>query len=146
MATADAGESEYESDPEELKQSLATRRREASDEDDDDDEEVTNQRGGIDSDQFDERDSYEEEEDEAGEYREHVIQNDKMGNMVNPAEDATEEEKEKKQSTVPTGGAFYMHDDRFQEISGGRSRCSLFCCVCICNNLWNMESIHGNVN
>ncbi|VVA91421.1 unnamed protein product [Arabis nemorensis] len=47
-----------------------------------------------------------------------------MGNLVNASEDAAEDEKEKKQSTVPTGGAFYMHDDRFQEISGsgGRSR------------------------
>ncbi|KFK43785.1 hypothetical protein AALP_AA1G172200 [Arabis alpina] len=103
MSTLDGGESEYESDPEELNQSLATRRREASDEDDDDDDQVVrNQRGVVD---------YEEEED--------VIENDKM---VKEEGDGTEDEKEKKQATVPTGGAFYMHDDRFQQLSGGRNR------------------------
>ncbi|WZZ80348.1 protein MLN51 homolog isoform X1 [Brassica napus] len=142
MAQADAGEQEYESDPEELKRSLATRRREASDDEDEDedDEEVKNQRAEIesDSDQSDERvdndndkkgedgeDSYEEEEGD-DEYRElEEVDDDKRSK---PAEDDAagrvdgEEDKEKQSSAVPTGGAFYMHDDRFQELSAGRSR------------------------
>ena len=142
MAQADAGEQEYESDPEELKRSLATRRREASDDEDEDedDEEVKNQRAEIesDSDQSDERvdndndkksedgeDSYEEDE-----YRElEEVDDDKRSK---PAEDDAagrvdgEEDKEKQSSAVPTGGAFYMHDDRFQELSAGRSRYTLF--------------------
>ncbi|KAF8086901.1 hypothetical protein N665_0609s0032 [Sinapis alba] len=142
MAPADAGEPEYESDPEELKRSLATRRREASDdeeEDNDDGERVKNLRAEIDSDsdQSDEQDgivkddndenksedgedSYEDEEGD-----EFIDDDDKRSSKL--AEDAAghvdgEEEKEKQSSTVPTGGAFYMHDDRFQELSTGRSR------------------------
>ena len=146
MAQADAGEQEYESDPEELKRSLATRRREASDDEDEDedDEEVKNQRAEIesDSDQSDERvdndndkkgedgeDSYEEEEGD-DEYRElEEVDDDKRSK---PAEDDAagrvdgEEDKEKQSSAVPTGGAFYMRDDRFQELSAGRSRYTLF--------------------
>ncbi|CAH8388863.1 unnamed protein product [Eruca vesicaria subsp. sativa] len=145
MAQADAGELEYESDPEEIKRSLATRRREASD-DDEDDEEVRSRRAEIDSD-FDQsdnehvdddenknqdgEDSYEDEEegDDDEEYREHEeVDDERKGNVVKSAEDDAvghvdgEEDKEKQSSAVPTGGAFYMHDDRFQELSAGRSR------------------------
>jgi hypothetical protein len=34
-----------------------------------------------------------------------------------------EEEKEQEPFAVPTSGAFYMHDDRFQEENRGRRRC-----------------------
>ncbi|CAH8353854.1 unnamed protein product [Eruca vesicaria subsp. sativa] len=143
MATADAGEQEYDSDPEELERSLATRRREASDDEegDEDGEGVKNRKAEIDSDseQSDEEvgvvkydddenksgdgeESYEDEE-EGDEYleQEGVDDGDKRSKV---AEDAAggEEEKEKQSAAVPTGGAFYMHDDRFQELSAGRSR------------------------
>lgn len=151
MAPADAGEPDYESDPEELKRSLTRRRREASDDDEDDDGElVKNQRAEIDSDQSDSdeqvdtvkfdndenksedgEDSYEEEE-EADEYKEHTVEVDdgKRSILMKAAEDAAvhvdpEEEKEKQSAAVPTGGAFYMHDDRFQEMSAGQSRYTL---------------------
>ncbi|KAL0723532.1 hypothetical protein Bca4012_038131 [Brassica carinata] len=150
MASADAGEPEYESDPEELKRSLAARRREASDDEEDDDDDggegVKNRRAEIDSDsdsdQSEEQDgtvkdnneenksedgegSYDEEEEEGDEYLEHEgVDDDKRSKL---AEDAAghvdgEKEKEKQSAAVPTGGAFYMHDDRFQELSAGRSR------------------------
>ncbi|KAJ0257057.1 CASC3/Barentsz eIF4AIII binding protein [Hirschfeldia incana] len=149
MASADAGEPEYESDPEELKRSLAARRREASDDEEDDEgrEGIKNRRADeidSDTDQSDEQDgaavkydndenksedgegSYDDEEEEADEYSEHegVDDGDKRSKV---AEDAAgvvdgEEEKEKQSAAVPTGGAFYMHDDRFQELSAGRGR------------------------
>jgi len=34
-----------------------------------------------------------------------------------------EEKKENEPFAVPTAGAFYMHDDRFRDNSGGRQRC-----------------------
>jgi hypothetical protein len=133
MATSEA---EYESDPEELNRSLATRRREASDDDSDDDDavrDVKNQRAVVDSDLSDEEvgtvkydndedgeDSYEDDEEESG----GGIDNDKSG-VVKEAGDMNgeeENEKEKLQAAVPTGGAFYMHDDRFQEMSAGGNR------------------------
>ncbi|KAG2319854.1 hypothetical protein Bca4012_053893 [Brassica carinata] len=144
MAQADAGgEQEYESDPEELKRSLATRRREASDDEDEDDEEVKNQRAAeidSDSDQSDGlvdndenksgdgEDSYEEEEEEEDD--DDDDDDDRKVNLMKKSgedDDAAghvdgEEDKEKQSSAVPTGGAFYMHDDRFQELSAGRSR------------------------
>ena len=53
-----------------------------------------------------------------------------------------EGKKENEPFAVPTAGAFYMHDDRFRESSGGRHRyiihCSLLvflgreCCTCSC--------------
>ena len=137
MATSEA---EYDSDPEELNRSLATRRREASDDDSDDDDavrDVKNQRAVVDSDLSDEEvgtvkydndedgeDSYEDEEEESG----GGIDNDKSG-VVKEAGDMNgeeENEKEKLQAAVPTGGAFYMHDDRFQEMSAGGNRFTLF--------------------
>ncbi|KAF8106128.1 hypothetical protein N665_0147s0081 [Sinapis alba] len=144
MAPGDAGEPEYESDPEELKRSLATRRREASD-DDEDSEAIRSRRDEIDSDSDqsgehvdndenkleDGEDSDEEEEEgDDDEYKEHedVNDDDKKSSMMKSGEDDAagrvdgEEDKEKQSSTVPTGGAFYMHDDRFQELSAGRSR------------------------
>ncbi|KAG7597122.1 Btz domain [Arabidopsis suecica] len=133
MATAEA---EYESDPEELNRSLATRRREASDDDSDDaesDRDVENKRAEIDSDLSDEQigtvkydndedgeDSFEEEEEESGGF-----DDDKRSSMMKEAGDMNgdeEKEKEKQQVAVPTGGAFYMHDDRFQEMSAGGNR------------------------
>ncbi|XP_018451479.1 protein MLN51 homolog isoform X2 [Raphanus sativus] len=144
MAQADAGEQEYESDPEELKRSLATRRREASDDEDEDDEVVKNQRAEIDSDSDqsneqvdnddnkseDGEDSYDEEEEGDDEDRElGEVDDDRTVNLMKSGEDDGagghvdgEEDKEKQSSAVPTGGAFYMHDDRFQELSTGRSR------------------------
>lgn len=140
MATADAGDAEYESDPEELQRSLAMRRREASDDDSDiaDDRDVNNKRAEIDSDLSDEQigiakydneedgeDSYEEEEEEGG-----VVDDDKRSSDVKEAGNLDgEAEKEKQQAAVPTGGAFYMHDDRFQEMSAGGNRYTLLYCV-----------------
>ncbi|XP_009110496.1 protein MLN51 homolog isoform X2 [Brassica rapa] len=130
MAQADAGEQEYESDPEELKRSLATRRREASDDEEEEDEEVKNQRAEIDSDFGQSADNDENKSDDGeGSYdEEEEGDDDDDDKRSKPAEDDAagnvdgEEDKEKQSSAVPTGGAFYMHDDRFQELSAGRSR------------------------
>ncbi|XP_024008434.1 protein MLN51 homolog isoform X2 [Eutrema salsugineum] len=133
MAPADAGEPDYESDPEELKRSLATRRREASDDDDEyEDQEVKNQRAEVDSDESDEQVKYDNDEnkseDSYEDEEEGAVDDGKRSDMMKSAEEDGaahidgEEEKEKQSSSVPTGGAFYMHDDRFQEISAGRSR------------------------
>ncbi|KAJ0247971.1 Btz domain-containing protein [Hirschfeldia incana] len=149
MAQADVGEQEYESDPEELKRSLATRRREASDDEDEDedDEVVKNRKAEIDFDsaQSDEHadnggnksedgeGSYEDEEEEGDDdgYTDldEVDDDDGKVSLMKSAEDDDvagrvdgEEDKEKQSAAVPTGGAFYMHDDRFQELSAGRSR------------------------
>ncbi|KAL1203559.1 MLN51-like protein [Cardamine amara subsp. amara] len=136
MAPAnDEVESEYESDPEELKRSLATRRREASDDEDEEDdgdnnEVVANRRAEIDSDQSDEQIGstvkYDNDEDVENNYEEEEgggVDNDKRSSLMKEAGDIDgEEDKEKQQSAVPTGGPFYMHDDRFQEISSGGNR------------------------
>ncbi|XP_023645164.1 protein MLN51 homolog isoform X2 [Capsella rubella] len=131
MATADAGEPEYESDLEEMNRSLATRRREASDDDSDaaDDRDVHNQRAEIDSDLSDEHIAsvkYDNEEDGEDSYEDEeggALDNDKMSSVVKDAGDLDgEEAKEKQQAAVPTGGAFYMHDDRFQEMAAGGNR------------------------
>ncbi|CAN8293316.1 unnamed protein product [Cochlearia groenlandica] len=133
----DGVEPEYESDPEEIKRSLTARRREASDDEDDDDDKVKEHRDEIDSDQSDEEagtvkydDDENKSEDDDDEYMEDTVDDaKKVDIMVKAGEEAEghvdgeEEEKEKQLSSVPTGGAFYMHDDRFQEMSGGgRSR------------------------
>ncbi|KAH0877549.1 hypothetical protein HID58_064943, partial [Brassica napus] len=137
MAQADAGEPEYESDPEELKRSLAARRREASDDEETtDDEGVKNLRAEIDSDseQSDEQDGavkYDNDENKSEDGEEsyegegdEYLDDDKRSKIVEDAAGNVdgEEEKEKQSAAVPTGGAFYMHDDRFQELSAGRSR------------------------
>ncbi|XP_019095304.1 PREDICTED: uncharacterized protein LOC104755842 isoform X2 [Camelina sativa] len=138
MATSEGGEPEYESDPEELNRSLARRRREASDDDSDDDRDVVNnQRDEIDSDISDEQigavkydneedgeDSLdEEEEEEDGEGV--AVDDDKRSSVVKEAGvdlDGDVDEKEKQQAAVPTGGAFYMHDDRSAPYSVRRTR------------------------
>ena len=140
MAQADAGEPEYESDPEELKRSLAARRREASDDEETtDDEGVKNLRAEIDSDseQSDEQDGavkYDNDENKSEDGEEsyegegdEYLDDDKRSKIVEDAAGNVdgEEEKEKQSAAVPTGGAFYMHDDRFQELSAGRSRYNL---------------------
>ncbi|XP_019091393.1 PREDICTED: uncharacterized protein LOC104740215 isoform X3 [Camelina sativa] len=138
MATAEGGEPEYESDPEELNRSLARRRREASDDDSDvadDRDVVNNQRAEIDSDISDEQigavkydneadgeDSLDEEEEEDGEGV--AVDNDERSSVVKEAGDLVgeDEEKEKQHAAVPTGGAFYMHDNRFQDLSARGNR------------------------
>ncbi|XP_010539501.1 PREDICTED: protein CASC3-like [Tarenaya hassleriana] len=181
MAPTGEEEVEYESDPEEVKRSLAMRRREASDDDDDkaDGEDDAGRRGiqrtethsdgsdgqggvaeydnddeeglGIDGEDrdggFDEEEEYIEEghNEEVDDDRERLVGNiNRMaggfeGNVMKSVDgDRThgeetmeegmidlideEEEKEKEPFSVPTAGAFYMHDDRFQENSGGRHR------------------------
>ncbi|XP_054781031.1 protein MLN51 homolog [Prosopis cineraria] len=41
---------------------------------------------------------------------------------MHPGNKDSEEKKENEPFAVPTGGAFYMHDDRFRDNSGGRHR------------------------
>ncbi|ESQ27028.1 hypothetical protein EUTSA_v10018298mg [Eutrema salsugineum] len=145
-------EAEYESDPEELKRSLATRRREASDDEDEGVKDADAKRGGnqrpeIDSDEQSggilddegeeglhiEGDSYdEEEEDEEEDYGddlEYIADNDNgkpvdsqpKGVIEDSATDVVEQ-KPKEPFAVPTAGAFYMHDDRFQELDAASNR------------------------
>ncbi|KAF8117929.1 hypothetical protein N665_0008s0266 [Sinapis alba] len=143
MAPDGVEEADYESDPEELKRSLATRRREASDDEDENRGEI--QSADIDSDQqsaiveFDNDadeglhiqgdDSYDDEDDEEGGYGE-VDDNMEYkttrvagkGMETAATEDSAtdlvdgDEPKQKEPFAVPTAGAFYMHDDRFQEM------------------------------
>lgn len=152
MAPDGVEEPEYESDPEELKRSLATRRREASDDEDD------HEKPQVDSDQSDEESGIVEsdndglriEEDEDGgdsydeEDEEEDLDNDAAGKPKG-AEDTTEdsatdlvEQKKKEPFAVPTAGAFYMHDDRFQEMDAASNRFSflLFILGFICYMTW----------
>ncbi|XP_010538010.1 PREDICTED: protein CASC3-like [Tarenaya hassleriana] len=171
MAPTGQEEVEYESDPEEVKRSLATRRREASDDEAASEEEDVDRGGsrrtGIHSDESDNQGgvaeydndeeerlavddehvggSYDEEEEYLEErYDEEGGDDNRMAGRLEGVtmkaveadgtngEEALkdcaanhideEEEKEKEPFSVPTAGAFYMHDDRFQENSGGRHR------------------------
>ncbi|VVA95952.1 unnamed protein product [Arabis nemorensis] len=118
MAPDGVEEADYESDPEELKRSLATRRREASDDEEDTETRGGNQRPEIDSDDND--------EEEGG------FPIDGLDTDGRNGEDATEdsatdlvdgeEQKKKEPFAVPTAGAFYMHDDRFQEMDAASNR------------------------
>ncbi|KAG2324571.1 hypothetical protein Bca4012_039073 [Brassica carinata] len=151
MAPDGVEEAEYESDPEELKRSLAARRREASDDEDE------NNRGEIQSAdiysdeqsavvEFDNDadeglhiegdDSYDEEdEEEEGDYGEvddnmeykttRVAGKAEPKGMESGTEDSVadgDEPKQKEPFAVPTAGAFYMHDDRFQEMDAVSNR------------------------
>ncbi|KAJ4884810.1 CASC3/Barentsz eIF4AIII binding [Raphanus sativus] len=133
-------EADYESDPEELKRSLATRRREASDDEDENRGEI--QSADVDSDEqsavveFDnDADDIEGDDsyDEDGDYGE--VDEEKMeykttsvAGKAEPkgTEDCVvvdgEEPKQKEPFAVPTAGAFYMHDDRFQELDAAPNR------------------------
>lgn len=184
MATAvGEDETEYESDPEEAKLSLAMRRREASDDEEEEEEEEEeriddrvrriDRREVIDSDgesdgqggaaDYDEEElevEDEEEEEEIGdeevegvEEERHEAKDHEGGRvdgsgmvevvpMVKEAEgmrresageaaetddvqvenEAGEEKKENEPFSVPTAGAFYMHDDRFRDNAAGRHR------------------------
>ncbi|XP_011080951.1 uncharacterized protein LOC105164085 [Sesamum indicum] len=172
-------EIEYESDPEEARLILKTRRREASDDEEDEGGEITEKprRTIVDSDGESEgapaeyEDEYEEEEehyDLGEEYVEEmeevhheesdvsrgdnavemvvvrakirkdggaagVLMVEKKGlnndasqvNSKNNDIDDGQREGEKKEIepyTVPTSGAFYMHDDRFRDDASGRHR------------------------
>ncbi|CAH8378920.1 unnamed protein product [Eruca vesicaria subsp. sativa] len=145
MAPDGVEEAEYESDPEELKRSLATRRREASDDEDENLGEI--QSADIDSDEqsaiveFDndageglhvegDDDSYDDEEEE-GDYgevddnMEYVAGKGEPKGVEAAREDSVvdgEEPKQKEPFAVPTAGAFYMHDDRFQEFDAPPNR------------------------
>lgn len=155
MAPDGVEEADYESDPEELKRSLAARRREASDDEDENRGEKI-QSADNDSDQSDEQsavvefdndadeglriegdDSYDEEdEEEEGDYGEDDDNNmeyktTSIAGEAEPkgveaeTEDSVvdgEEPKQKEPFAVPTAGAFYMHDDRFQEMDAAPNR------------------------
>lgn len=169
MAPDAAEEPDYESDPEELNRSLATRRRVASDDEDeglkdDDEKPVPNQilsdlsdeqSGIVESHLYDDQidgDSYDEEEDEddgdfgeVDDHVEYIAVNDNTSVAGKPkaieadgtnGEDVTqdsatdlvdgEDQKKKEPFAVPTAGAFYMHDDRFQEMDAGSNRLTMF--------------------
>ncbi|KAL3655504.1 hypothetical protein CASFOL_001290 [Castilleja foliolosa] len=159
-------EIEYESDPEEAKLSLKTRRREASDDEAEEGVEIrANPPRGVEIDDSDGgsegaaaeyEDDYEDEEDY--EFAEEIVEEVKAVVIVEKAdaesdggvaEELTEQEtrvnnddagdineenvdtedgqregenKKIEPFSVPTAGAFYMHDDRFRGSSGGRNR------------------------
>ncbi|KAL1199363.1 MLN51-like protein [Cardamine amara subsp. amara] len=147
MAPDGVEEPDNESDPEELKRSLATRRREASDDEDEGVKDVDEKRARpeVDSDEQSgvvesdndsedglpiEDDSSDEEDDEDLDY---ITDNDKTSPKPKGVEDTTEdsttdlvdggpEQKKKEPFAVPTAGAFYMHDDRFQEMDAASNR------------------------
>ncbi|KAJ0256726.1 Protein MLN51 [Hirschfeldia incana] len=150
MAPDGVEEADYESDPEELKRSLATRRREASDDEDENLGEIHS--ADIDSDEqksaiveFDNDadegshiegdDSYDEDEEgDYGDDDEDSMEYNKTTSVDGKAEpkgmeavteDSVvdgEEPKQKEPFAVPTAGAFYMHDDRFQEMDVAPNR------------------------
>ncbi|CAH2068013.1 unnamed protein product [Thlaspi arvense] len=149
MAPDGVEDADYESDPEELKRSLAARRREASDDEDEgfkDEKRGGNQGAAIDSDEQAESDndggdSYDDDEEgDYGEVDDDIADNGKPGVSQSKGvevdgrngEDATEEtaadvvegeeQKQKEPFAVPTAGAFYMHDDRFQKMDAGTNR------------------------
>ncbi|XP_022714922.1 protein MLN51 homolog isoform X3 [Durio zibethinus] len=177
MATAGEEEVEYESDPEEVKRSLAMRRREAASDDEEGEREEDNNtearmdrravihseesdgQGGAadydDEEELDLEEVYDEEEEEEEEIDEDEIEEEvekgevqghveRTGDDVKEAvvgdgnvdnvleinnnndnhvgEEDEEEKKENEPFAVPTAGAFYMHDDRFQDNVGGRHR------------------------
>ncbi|XP_020277105.1 uncharacterized protein LOC109851402 isoform X2 [Asparagus officinalis] len=137
---------EYESDPEDAIALSAMRRREASDDEEEDGGGRRGRTAEIGSDgesddqgaapgyedeeeQEDYDEEYEEEIEEADEIvAEEEVEKDLEGSRRKEEEDGQEkegEEKGKKENepyAVPTAGAFYMHDDRFQEKGRGRGR------------------------
>ncbi|EOA34989.1 hypothetical protein CARUB_v10020081mg [Capsella rubella] len=94
---------DYDSDPEELNRSLATRRRQASDDEDD------NLAGNL-----------THSDDQTG-----ILDSD-IDDHALPEDDHDsedlEEQKKKEPFAVPTAGAFYMHDDRFQPLDTASNR------------------------
>ncbi|GMI93825.1 CASC3/Barentsz elF4AIII-binding protein [Hibiscus trionum] len=172
MATTGEEEVEYESDPEEVKRSLAMRRRKAASDDEEGEREVDDSNNnaatldlrvvvhsdesdgqGNAADYEDEEEELElEEEEEEGDYYdeeeiEEVIRGEVEGNVERTGGEAVvddgnrnvdesveisnsnnhvgeedEEGKENEPFAVPTTGAFYMHDDRFQNNVGDRHR------------------------
>ncbi|PPS11161.1 hypothetical protein GOBAR_AA09476 [Gossypium barbadense] len=136
MATTGVEEVEYESDPEEVKRSLAMRRREAASDDDEGERDEENnaearmdRRSVIRSDESDEvrgnvkitGDDVKEAVVENGNVDEGLgIDNNHIG------EEHGEEKKENEPFAVPTAGLFYMHDDRFRDNVGGRHRFKKF--------------------
>ncbi|KAL9312314.1 Protein MLN51 [Arabidopsis thaliana] len=156
MAPDGVEDSDYESDPDELNRSLATRRREASDDDEDDEEADdhdklraaiqihSDEHSGVvvvdsdDNEGLHIEDSYgddddEEEDGDYGQVDDHVEyiadNNDKTIVAGNGTDDSAatdlvdgEEQKKKEPFAVPTAGAFYMHDDRFQELDAASNR------------------------
>ncbi|KAE8680786.1 CASC3/Barentsz eIF4AIII binding, putative isoform 6 [Hibiscus syriacus] len=138
MATAGEEEMEYESDPEEMKRSLAMRRRKAAS--DDEEGERKWMIIIIEEEFYDE----EEEEDIDEEQIEEVIRGEvertggetvvddgnsnvaervEISNSNNhEGEEDGEGKKENEPFAVPTTGSFYMHDDRFRDNVGGRHR------------------------
>ncbi|XP_010473002.1 PREDICTED: uncharacterized protein LOC104752533 isoform X2 [Camelina sativa] len=137
---------DYESDPEELNRSLATRRRVASDDEDDalnhnlvanpidSDLSDDQQSAFLDSDHDlvdGEDDSSEADFAQLDDDVEFVPDHDNTLAAADGTEDsavsATDlvdglEQKKKEPFAVPTAGAFYMHDDRFQELDAASNR------------------------
>ncbi|XP_020889736.1 uncharacterized protein LOC9323915 isoform X3 [Arabidopsis lyrata subsp. lyrata] len=108
---------DYESDPDELNRSLATRRREASDDEDHHDRDHDKLRADLHSaavvdDDEEDDDTYDHDHDG------HVgTEEDSAPALVDG-----EHHKKKEPFAVPTAGAFYMHDNRFQEIDAASNR------------------------
>ncbi|XP_010430029.1 PREDICTED: uncharacterized protein LOC104714384 isoform X1 [Camelina sativa] len=131
---------EYESDPEELNRSLATRRRVASDDEDDGALNHNLVANPIDSDLSDDEDQqsafldsdHDLVDDSSEADFEFVPDHDNALAAADGTEDsavsATDlvddglEQKKKEPFAVPTAGAFYMHDDRFQEFDAASNR------------------------
>ncbi|XP_019082492.1 PREDICTED: uncharacterized protein LOC109124945 [Camelina sativa] len=144
---------DYESDPEELNRSLATRRREASDDEDgasdDEDDALLNHNlvaDHIDSDLADDDehsaildsdhdhvdvdgdgddDSSEADFAQVDDDVEFIPDHDNtLAAVDGTASDLVDgqELKKKEPFAVPTAGAFYMHDDRFQELDAASNR------------------------
>ncbi|KAG7652423.1 Btz domain [Arabidopsis thaliana x Arabidopsis arenosa] len=136
---------DYESDPDELNRSLATRRREASDDEDDHDrlnkvdhdKLPADQHSAavvVDSDNIqddDEDDSYDDDDDgHVDDHVEYIADTNDKTSVAGSEEDSApalvdgdgEDQKKKEPFAVPTAGAFYMHDNRFQEIDTASNR------------------------
>ncbi|XP_042061983.1 protein MLN51 homolog [Salvia splendens] len=149
-----AEEVEYESDPEEAKLSLKMRRREASDDEEEAEQggkpprriESDGESEGAVAEYEEELDDYDLDEEDIGKDVAEVVavereesESERERNFegnVDAGEnndgdknagdgEHEEEKKEVEPFSVPTAGAFYMHDDRFRDNAGGRNRRTL---------------------
>lgn len=116
---------DYESDPDELNRSLATRRREASDDEDHHDRLNKNDHDKLRADLHSAAVVDDDEEDDD------TYDHDDDGHVGTEEDSAPalvdgEHHKKKEPFAVPTAGAFYMHDNRFQEIDAASNRLTTF--------------------
>ncbi|GJR60365.1 zinc knuckle CX2CX4HX4C containing protein [Tanacetum coccineum] len=127
-----ADEEEYESDPEQAKLSLKMRRRAvASDDEDDDDNDddvrvssrvsdyESDEQGAPDDYNYNDGDDDDVADEELVEVVEKVVEREEGESVDGEEVGEGGEKKANEPFAVPTAGAFYMHDDRSRNSSGG---------------------------